>query len=152
MDIKQNGFTLIELLIVIAIIAILASIVLMATSDARNEAFDKAVMHDLSQIRTVQEFYYDKNNRSFSGFCTDPQTTTILMNLLPNAAYGSTIDTAIGDAGGPTLLTCHDSPTSYAIAAPLRSSAVTKWACIDSVGTFQIGPATLASNVSTCPP
>ena len=57
----QKGFTLIELLVVIAIIAILAGIVLVNVSSARNRANDSAIISALSQIRSDKELNISAN-------------------------------------------------------------------------------------------
>ncbi len=58
---KQIAFTLIELLIVIAIIALLSSIVLIAVSNARIKARDTKRKTDLQQIAKALELYAAKH-------------------------------------------------------------------------------------------
>ena len=59
---KQKAFTLIELLIVIAIIGLLASIVLIATNNARVKARDTKRKADLKQLTTAFELYFLNNS------------------------------------------------------------------------------------------
>lgn len=56
----QKGFTLIELLIVVAIIALLASIVLVGLGPARVAARDARRVADLHQLQNALEIYNNK--------------------------------------------------------------------------------------------
>jgi prepilin-type N-terminal cleavage/methylation domain-containing protein len=62
---NQKGFTLIELLVVIAIIGILAAVVLVNVSAARNRARESSVRRAVSQFRILFE-EENNTNRSYS--------------------------------------------------------------------------------------
>jgi general secretion pathway protein G len=57
---NKRGFTLIEILIVVAIIAILASIVIVGLGPAQQSGRDARRISDLQSIRTALQLYYGK--------------------------------------------------------------------------------------------
>ncbi len=59
---KNKGFTLIELLIVIAIIAILSTVVMVAINSARTKSKNGAIVSQLNQARNQAELYYTHKN------------------------------------------------------------------------------------------
>lgn len=62
-DIRRNrAFTLIEILVVVAIIALLSSVVLNSLAEARMKANDTKIAEDLRQVRKAIEIYYNDNN------------------------------------------------------------------------------------------
>jgi prepilin-type N-terminal cleavage/methylation domain-containing protein len=67
---SKKAFTLIELLVVIAIIGVLATIVLVSLSSAREKARDSRRKQDLIQMRSALLFYADNHGGSLptSGF------------------------------------------------------------------------------------
>jgi prepilin-type N-terminal cleavage/methylation domain-containing protein len=106
----QKGFTLIELLVVIAIIAILAGIVLVNVSSARNRANDSAIISALSQIRSDKE-----------------------LNISANGTYVATsasIETSISNNRGDLVETAPGS-TAYFAASELPGGGAY---CVDSTG------------------
>ncbi|MCA9366320.1 prepilin-type N-terminal cleavage/methylation domain-containing protein, partial [Candidatus Kaiserbacteria bacterium] len=58
---KSNGFTLIELLVVIAIIGVLASVVLVSLSSAREKSRDAARKAALQEVAKALELYHLDN-------------------------------------------------------------------------------------------
>lgn len=58
---KEKGFTLIEILIVVAIIALLSTIVLVGVGTFRSRGRDARRISDLSQVQNGLELYYTKN-------------------------------------------------------------------------------------------
>ncbi len=77
---KQSGFTLIELLVVIAIIGLLASIVMVALSNARSKGRDVQRKANLKQIQIALELYYNDNG-------SYPSTAGVFWGQ--TSAYGS---------------------------------------------------------------
>lgn len=60
---RKAGFTLNEILVVIAILAILSSVVLISTKAAREKARDTQRISDLQQIQLALRVYKDANGR-----------------------------------------------------------------------------------------
>lgn len=58
-SLRGRGFTLIEVLIVVAIIAILASIVLLGLGPARRDSRDTRRIADMRDVQTILESYYN---------------------------------------------------------------------------------------------
>jgi prepilin-type N-terminal cleavage/methylation domain-containing protein len=58
---QKKAFTLIELLVVIAIIGLLATISIVALSNARSRARDARRLSDIKQLQTAIEMYYQYN-------------------------------------------------------------------------------------------
>lgn len=59
----KKGFTLIELLAVVAIIAILASVVIVQTGAARQRSRESKQKADLKTVQSALEVYYEANGR-----------------------------------------------------------------------------------------
>lgn len=81
---KQSAFTLIELLIVIAIIGLLASIVMAALNQARQEATYSKAEQNADQISKALALYYQDNGK-YPVFNTGSWDTTnwpVLLNDL----------------------------------------------------------------------
>ena len=60
---SKKAFTLVELLVVVAIIAILASALLVGLGGARQKARDARRIADLRNVQSALEVYYARNNQ-----------------------------------------------------------------------------------------
>ncbi len=73
---KQKGFTLVELLVVVAIIALLVSILLPALGQARDQAKNVMCKSNLRQWGLIFQLYTDDNREKFpSGWYTNQADT-----------------------------------------------------------------------------
>lgn len=141
-----RGFTLVELLVVIAIIGILAALILVALSNARDKANDARIKSNVGQLRTLAEVYYDSNTASYDGFdmcystppsnCVDDSTATSVQNL----------KTDFTNAGVPVdTVVVKSSDDSFCISAKLKNNKKT---CVDATGQFKESSATNACSTS----
>ena len=92
-----EGFTIIELIVVIAIIAVLASIILVSISNYNYRAKNAAIKGNLANLLRYGSVYYS-NNVNYDGFCNDPKALTFLNAAskvaIPNPAAVCQCDTA----------------------------------------------------------
>lgn len=86
---QQRGFTLIEILIVVAIIAILSSVVLVGLGPTQQQGRDARRLSDLREVQTGLELYYNRNGyypaeTTWSAMATDLTTAGIGVSQVPN--------------------------------------------------------------------
>ncbi|MFA7702645.1 MAG: prepilin-type N-terminal cleavage/methylation domain-containing protein, partial [Patescibacteria group bacterium] len=90
---SRRAFTLIELLVVIAIIGVLATISVIALSNARAKSRDAKRVGNMKQIQTALELFYNDNARyptleewsSGTLLSTSSNATTTYMKIIPTA-------------------------------------------------------------------
>jgi len=121
----SKGFTIVELLIVIVVIAILATISIIAYNGMQAKARDTSRSNTLTSVKKALEYYYTQNDKypTVSG-CVDAgcNVTNLRPTLVPT--YISAID---GDPGSSSLIYYIVNPTGSGYG--MRVSYETKSAC-----------------------
>jgi len=123
---KSKGFTLIELLVVIAIIGILAAIVLVSLSGARNRAKDARIISDMQQIRNVLAIH-ESERGNYNAFDSESEFSTLVADIADQGGnyYYATADTdSDGDADNACMVAGLNSGDYWCIDSNLFSANV----------------------------
>ncbi|MCX6720929.1 MAG: prepilin-type N-terminal cleavage/methylation domain-containing protein [Candidatus Staskawiczbacteria bacterium] len=138
---KSKGFTIIELIVVIAIIAILASIVLVNVTSYLNKAKDAGVIEYVHQLQSAAMAFY-LSGFTYTGVTSDATYAAIVSKIgaiNPAPTVTTYINAATGAVG-----------TTYCVKSTMPSGATT-W-CSDStgyVGTLASGKCTATTDATT---
>lgn len=133
---QKSSFTLIELLVVIAIIGLLASLILVSVSGARNRAKDARIIADMGQIRNSAEIYnsfygnYTGGGVSMADACGNASCNSYAVGRPERdiCYLCKDIDTQNGANGGtPTFQATSNEYCAYAVLA----NSASRWFCID---------------------
>src|SRR3989344_2553362 len=114
----KKGFTLIEILIVVAIIALLATIVLVGVGSFRSRGRDARRISDLNNVRNVLELHFSKTG-TYPGEATWDDLEEAIDDAAIGVSYLPHDPTTDWDYGYCTPV---DDTSQYAIAAHLEDS------------------------------
>lgn len=134
----KDGFTLIELILVLAIIALIASIILTYLLNTQKSSKDARIALEMDQIRKGAEVYKDQQT-SYAGFScstTNPNINKLCDDI--NAQNGGTDPTISVKADGSQYC-------AYVVSA----SSSSDWYCVDFNGK-SIKTTTNPSGVGYC--
>ena len=140
---KQKGFTIIELIVVIAIIAVLASIVLVNVTTYISKAKDAKIKSDLASIALVMGSCYGLNNPTSYTNCF---VTVAGTDYVPAA-----LEKDINDAGGELVVKVTDTTGAAYCASSKLASDATKFICTDSTGVTKDNLSAGCGTATFCP-
>ncbi len=124
---REEGFTLIEMIVVIAIVAVLSSVVLYSSTQYIAKGKDSTVKGQLSVLITAGEVYYNSNG-SYADFC-DPTANDKVKNVFSQIPIPQTWETC---SAKPCCIVKADGTAWYACSPEF--AADTKAFCVDSRG------------------
>ena len=125
----KRGFTMIELLVAVAIISILATVVMVSVSSARDKNADSAIKIELRTIQTQAELYFQKNkgyaplvnfggglcpmsvNQGYGMFTADPIVNLAARAIMKKVKYPNVLGSSL----------CVATPKTWVAVARLRS-------------------------------
>ncbi len=138
---KEKGFTLIELLVVVAVIAILASTVLVNLRGARERAMDARVISALGQTRAVAEIVYSRDG-NYANLCEGATSLRTADTTNGLDALQAEITANNGDTG---VTACFATGNTYCVSSALNETG--QFWCVNSGG--KSGRATEACATAT---
>jgi prepilin-type N-terminal cleavage/methylation domain-containing protein len=128
---KRRGFTLIEILIVVAIIAILASVVLVGLGPTQSLGRDARRVSDLHEVQNGLELFYNKSGAyPVPTVATwGPATTAgTFSNLLTTANIGVSVIPNDPNTANNYVYAWTAAGGSYILAATLENGSGGSWA------------------------
>lgn len=142
-----NGFTIVEILIVILIIAILATIVLLAYNGLQNNTYETSVKNDLTSAAKSLELYRTKDNEE-----KFPRNSTELEDMKTDAKYMIKISKEAYHKDSNNFAYCYagSAGESYALVARTRTDKVFYISNITG-GIEELSGGWLNSTTTLCP-
>lgn len=135
-NILNKGFTLIELLVVIAIIGVLASVILVSVTTARQKSADSAIKANIDQLRKEADFFFDdelRGNGTYGSTFTAAACDTTAGTLFADPKIAEQYNAAATASGLPANCVSDDDD-EWAVSVPLKTDPSIAW-CADSAGT-----------------
>jgi len=128
--VKQKGFTLMELVVVIAITAILSTVILLSATQYINKGKDASIAGNLAVLISAGEAYYPSGSGSpntYANFCSSSAVLNAISQMPENRSVYAACQ--LNRAG----LCCNDDDQEW-VACATKFSDTTKYHCVDSRG------------------
>jgi prepilin-type N-terminal cleavage/methylation domain-containing protein len=143
---RNKGFTIIELIVVIAIIAVLASIVLSNVVKYIGKSKDQGIKSEMNQLGIQASVYFEKNG-DYSSFCDAPEIQPLLQRIGDFAGLPPECNNGVVH----WKVCCRQAASSWAACTELIVYNTKAW-CVDNTGRReQIDNSDCKNSMSVCP-